>query len=127
MGLVGADSSLSAFNQQAIKVGPLEKDKEFYRDIQRALEVQIHSDSSLLQDQVQGVLREELGSSSPLLDAVPFPAKKLSDISAELNSLRDARVCVELGDERLPSICCYTFHNAADRYLIYIYIYLLLV
>ena len=44
-----------------------------------------------------------------------FPIKKLSDISAELNALRDARICVELGDERLPSICCYTFHNAADR------------
>ena len=42
--------------------------------------------------------------------------RKLTDIAAELNSFRDARACIQLSDKTLPSICCYTFHNASDKY-----------
>jgi transcription initiation factor TFIID subunit 5 len=38
----------------------------------------------------------------------------LADIVPELNELRDARARVKLSDTNLPSICCYTFHNAGD-------------
>jgi hypothetical protein len=41
MGLIGTDSSLSTFNQQAVKLGQVPKDKEFYGDIERALANQV--------------------------------------------------------------------------------------
>lgn len=81
--------------------------------------------------QVKAELAKPMDEDSPLADAVPFPPKyvvffsqnvsncilhrKLTDIAAELNAFRDARSCIQLSDKTLPSICCYTFHNASDK------------
>ncbi|KAJ3341732.1 Transcription initiation factor TFIID subunit 5, partial [Kappamyces sp. JEL0680] len=114
MGLVGTDTSLAAFNQQQVRLGKTAIDQGFYQDIERALGKQIHSDGGTLLEQVRAVLNAPRDDDGPALEDVPFPPKKLSDITAELNALRDVRARVSLGDKTLPSICCYTFHNAAD-------------
>lgn len=46
MGLIGTNSSLATFNLQPVKLGPVEKDKEFLEDVERALTKQVNGNSA---------------------------------------------------------------------------------
>ncbi|KAJ3001004.1 Transcription initiation factor TFIID subunit 5 [Globomyces sp. JEL0801] len=113
-GLIGTDSSLSVFNQQPVQLGKLPIDSTFYGDIERALGIQIHSDSALLLEDVQKILSSTADGDAPQPDGVPLPPKNLTDLNSELATLRDIRERVNLSSTTLPSICCYTFHNTGD-------------
>jgi transcription initiation factor TFIID subunit 5 len=63
---------------------------------------------------VKALIDAPIDENSPDPEAVPFPPKKLSDIQAEIELLRDIRHRLDCDDKTLPSICCYTFHNTHD-------------
>jgi transcription initiation factor TFIID subunit 5 len=114
-GLIGTDKSLSAFNDQGVQLGLLTPDKDFYGDLERALNTQIHSDGPTLLEDVRRILSQPPEEDAPLPTDVPLPPKKMSDIESELSHLRDLRARVQLSDSSLPSICCYTFHNTDQK------------
>ena len=75
MGLLGTNTSLTTFNQQPLKLGPLPKDKGFYGDIERALNTQLHSDGEVLMEEVKGEIGRVYDERSPGIETVPFPPK----------------------------------------------------
>jgi transcription initiation factor TFIID subunit 5 len=117
-GLIGTDVSLASFNRQDVRLGPVPPDVDFYGDLERAISTKYYSDATTLAEQVQKILSNPPTDDSPLPSDVPLPPKKMADIDAEIEYLRDLRARIQLGDSTLPSICCYTFHNSYNKYLV---------
>lgn len=49
-----------------------------------------------------------------LVILTPFYSRG-TDITAEIDSLKNLNHRIPLNESSLPSICCYTFHNTHDR------------
>lgn len=66
-------------------------------------------------DQFLTILKKKRAENAPPpLDRVPVPAQNGSSIAAEIEKLRDLAKRINVGKQQLPSICCYTVHNAFE-------------
>ncbi|KAI5180958.1 transcription initiation factor TFIID subunit 5 [Nematocida sp. AWRm80] len=66
-------------------------------------------------DQFMAVLKKKrLENTPPPPDRVPAPSPSASLIAAEIEKLKDLSKRVNIGKNQMPSICCYTVHNAPE-------------
>ncbi|KAI5190499.1 transcription initiation factor TFIID subunit 5 [Nematocida sp. AWRm77] len=66
-------------------------------------------------DQFLGILKKKRAENTPpSLERVPIPDQNGSSIAAEIDKLRDLAKRVNVGKQQMPSICCYTVHNAFE-------------
>ncbi|KAI8917088.1 WD40-repeat-containing domain protein [Powellomyces hirtus] len=108
LGLAGQPShQLESFNKQKLLLGELPPDIPFLTDLERTIKEEAPSDVNELLEELQKVKKE------PSADAptIAYPPKRLLDIPAAIEELREARNRVQVTPMSPISICCYTFHN----------------
>ena len=113
-GLIGKNESITSLvAQYPVTLGKLPMDLAFSQEMERyIIEKHLPDGQSLLHD-FRKMNQLDPDAPNPVV-AVPLAPKKLSDITKEIEELREIRQRVELSSNTLPSICCYTFHNTCD-------------
>jgi len=104
------ESQIDAFNKQEIHLGKRPYDLFEIEEIERRIKDEKNENSEQLLDIFKG-LQEKLNEDPLPKEQVPLPVRKLIDISADIKNLKDISKRAKLDNTKLPSICCYTFHN----------------
>ncbi|KAG2215866.1 hypothetical protein INT45_006353 [Circinella minor] len=134
IGIAGHEAQqIESFNQQRVQLGEQHMDPAFKEEIERTLkERDTAKKESLAADPNAAAVaattteptvslldtfkkvKQEATADGPAFGDIPLPQYRGTDIEAELESLKDLRKRVSLGNASLPSVCCYTFHNTHD-------------
>ncbi|KAG4086570.1 WD40 repeat-like protein [Neocallimastix lanati (nom. inval.)] len=111
IGIIGhQESQIEAFNKQEIHLGKRPYDLFEIEEIEHRIKDEKTENSEQLLEIFKGI-QEKLNEDPLPKDQVPLPSRKLIDISADIKNLKDISKRAKLDNNKLPSICCYTFHN----------------
>ncbi|KAJ3032289.1 Transcription initiation factor TFIID subunit 5 [Rhizophlyctis rosea] len=114
VGLTGVlPEILEKWKKQPLLLGLLPPDITFVNEVERRLKDSGGDENAMLLDGLAKV-KQEPNVDAPTRDMVKIPPRKLLDAETEIKALREISKRVNLGPSVLPSICCYTFHNAYD-------------
>ncbi|KAI9250494.1 WD40-repeat-containing domain protein [Phascolomyces articulosus] len=129
IGIAGHEAQqIESFNQQRVQLGEQHMDPAFKDEVERTLKERdaarkenaaVDPTASSAEPVVSLLdtfkkVKQEATVDGPAFGDIPLPQYRGTDIEAELESLKDLRKRVSLGNASLPSICCYTFHNTHD-------------
>lgn len=111
IGIIGhQESQIEAFNKQEIHLGKRPYDLFEIEEIEHRIKDEKTENSEQLLEIFKGI-QEKLNEDPLPKEQVPLPVRKLIDISTDIKNLKDISKRAKLDNTKLPSICCYTFHN----------------
>ncbi|ORX87064.1 WD40 repeat-like protein [Anaeromyces robustus] len=111
IGIIGhQESQIEAFNKQEIHLGNRPYDLFEIEEIERRIKDEKNENNEQLLEIFKGI-QEKLNEDPLPKEQVPLPVRKLIDISNDVKNLKDVSKRAKLDNTKLPSICCYTFHN----------------
>ncbi|KAI8826680.1 WD40-repeat-containing domain protein [Fimicolochytrium jonesii] len=101
------DSQIEFQTITKLQLGKLPPDQPFYAEMERQIKLEQPPDAAELLNEIEKVKQE------PRVDApsILYPPRKLLDIPAAINELREVRNRVHITAQTPVSICAYTFHN----------------
>lgn len=124
VGITGtSDKNISSLNTQNVLFGMLPLDPQFEGELAKNLKEELVK-AQKNPDQMQAILHQmkKLKSDANLANGpsrtrIPLPAPSASQMSAEIEKVKEASKKVALGRSSLPSVCCFTFHNTYEGLL----------
>ncbi|KAI0463830.1 hypothetical protein LJB42_002837 [Komagataella kurtzmanii] len=114
-------SSVDAFNKKPVKLGKLQVDPEYSKELEAELKLKDEQEQAA-QKKVSTTLLEEYrenfkvdpnDENNPSKDTLPLPLKSAQDLRNDIAMIQDSRAKIKLSAAQasLPSVCMYTFHN----------------
>ncbi|CEP13051.1 hypothetical protein [Parasitella parasitica] len=123
IGITGHQTQqIEEFNKQHVQLGPSQLDQSFKDEVEQTIKEQesrnedgenANNDYIPLLETFKKIVQETTVD-GPHFGDIPLPPYRGTDITAEIDSLKNLNHRIPLNESSLPSICCYTFHNTHD-------------
>ncbi|KAI7900010.1 WD40-repeat-containing domain protein [Cokeromyces recurvatus] len=118
IGIIGHQAQqIEEFNKQKVQLGLPQLDQSFKEEVEQAIKEQ--EDESQQDDNISLLetfkrVTQENTADGPAFGDIPLPPYRGTDITTQIESLKNLTHTIPLNESSLPSICCYTFHNTHD-------------